>query len=242
MRFSVILDCSERFFVFPEQPVRAGECLNHIGILKNFIQVQSVYPLGIKSCQHLVDDNQQIYLFFRLTFNPFVRFLVRKSCGDILFHFRPSRNCEILIITLIIIFNQLLQTVFFDCGSIHIINTWVKKGGHLQIRLWRFNSSVVFQGFGNTAGCKNGVEFAVLRKDKPIFQDVFDNFRLVNFSSVLNERDIILDALCIGSVTFIMPGHWNFILEFQKFLFLCRVCKSLFYCFCLRLFQSHLSS
>ena len=125
MRTAIIPDDTKRL-IRPKQAVGAGKCLNQPFVLQHLIQIQRVDPLGIKSRQHLIHHDQQVDLFFRGALHPLIRRFVRKTSRNVLFHFGKGGDAELLPIPGIVIFDDLLQSLFFgDPGAI-VINVRVK--------------------------------------------------------------------------------------------------------------------
>ena len=101
IRFAVIADRAKGLFIEMKEAVGSGKSLNQILVSQFFIQIQGIHPFGIETCQHLVDHDQQIQLFFRL--QSLIGFLVRQSGGNILLKSRVPADIEVLAIARIVI-------------------------------------------------------------------------------------------------------------------------------------------
>jgi len=71
MGFLVIPDRSKRFF-WPEKAVGTGKSLDDVLILQDLIQIKRIDPFGIKACQHLVNNDQEVDLLCRGCFNALI--------------------------------------------------------------------------------------------------------------------------------------------------------------------------
>ena len=86
------------------------------------------------------------------------------------------------------------------------------------------------------------MEFAALAENNPVVQNVLHNHALMFIRSVLAVRQIILNALHIGSVTFIEPCHWYILHILHEDFLLSRISHRLLNRISLCFFQCHNSS
>ena len=221
MRTAIIPDDAKRL-IRPKQAVGAGKCLNQPFVLQHLIQIQRVDPLGIKSRQHLIHHDQQVDLFFRGALHPLIRRFVRKTSRNVLFHFGKGGDAKLLPIPGIVIFDDLLQSLFFgDPGAI-VVNVRVKEYGHFQPRSRRLETSIVLNGFRDAGSCKNGVELAKPAQCFPVFADILHHRFLVFLALVLAVRDIVLNALDLFAKSIFFTCHRQ-IVAFIEHLALLRV-------------------
>lgn len=126
IRSSIVANISKRFFIDIKETIGSRKCLDKILIFQYFIQIQRVYPLGVKSSKHLINNYQEIKLF--ILGYPYVWMFMRKSGGHILLEPCISANIKMLFIGAIIIFQHFPKPVFFHNGPIStgIIDSWIK--------------------------------------------------------------------------------------------------------------------
>ena len=114
VRFPVISYDPERFLRRIEQPVGAGERLDQCLVTQEFVQIQSIHPPGIKSCEHLIHHDQQVDLFVRIIGKPSIGGFVGQTQRNVFFVGRVGGQRIVHAVSLVIILQDIHQTVLFE--------------------------------------------------------------------------------------------------------------------------------
>ena len=197
----------------PKQAVGARECLNDVLVFQLFVQIECVYPLGIKAREHLIDNNKQVNLLICLY--ALVGCLMGKARRHVLFKAAVSAKIKGLVIASVVVGDDFFQSGFLErcCRPVAVVDVRVKDGRDFQLRLFLFEKTVIGNGLWYAACGKQRVEFARVGEHHPVFKNIRDNLFCVLVTRVLALGQVVFNALHIFAGLAKVPGHGNVIHE-----------------------------
>ncbi len=78
MRLAIVAN-GTKGFLRTKETIRSAERLNDVLVVDDLIQEKRVHPLGVKTSEHLIDNDKQVKAFLALCIDTSVWFLVRKA-------------------------------------------------------------------------------------------------------------------------------------------------------------------
>ena len=191
---AVVANSSERL-VRAEQSIRTTERLDDVLIVDDLVEVQRVDPLGIETCQHLINHNQQIQPLLTVLVDRQVRTLVGKPRGDVLLHLRPCGDDEILVEQFVVIADDFLKRILLEDCAVGIVDVGVEQRGHVHLRSTFLEQMVIADRLGNGTRGQHRMEFVASAQQGELVENILHDLVFMwRALRILRCGQIVLNA------------------------------------------------
>ena len=114
---------------------------------------------------------------------------------DVLLHQTEGRDCEVLVIALVVVPDDLLKTIFLVIRAGVVIDVGVKERRDLQFRKLFLHQAVVLNRLIDARSGKQRVELAVVTQNRPVLADILNHHHLMRLAPVLIGGEIVFYPL-----------------------------------------------
>ena len=191
---AVVANSSERL-IGTEQSIRATERLDDVLIVDDFVEVQRVDPLGVETCQHLINHDQQIQPFLTVLVDRQVWTLVGKPRGDVFLHLRPCGDDEILVEQFVVIADDFLKRILLEDCAVGIVDVGVEQRGHVHLRSTFLEQMVIADRLGNGTRGQHRMEFVASAQQGELVENILHDLVFMwRALRILRCGQIVLNA------------------------------------------------
>ena len=191
---AVVANSSERL-IGTEQSIRATERLDDVLIVDDFVEVQRVDPLGVETCQHLINHDQQIQPFLTVLVDRQVWTLVGKPRRDVLLHLRPCGDDEILVEQFVVIADDFLKRILLEDCAVGIVDVGVEQRGHVHLRSTFLEQMVIADRLGNGTRGQHRMEFVASAQQGELVENILHDLVFMwRALRILRCGQIVLNA------------------------------------------------
>ena len=181
MRPSVITNRAAWLLIAGEDPVRAAERLDEALVLQHLVEVERVDPFGVEARQHLVHDDEDVELLLRVPLDSHIWLLVREPRGHVPLECGVSGNGIVLArVELRVALEYLVKALLLEDRAggvvgVVVADVGVEERGHLEMRGFVAEHTIVRDGLGDARGGKDCVELPAARERRPSLDDVLED-------------------------------------------------------------------